>query len=539
MIMNTKRYFSLSALLLLALSLTSCNEFLSVVPDNRTELDTEDKIISILVSAYSDFTYMVVGEFSSDNVDKLYVNNVVNDLHVRQLAQWTDVTDSANDSPTFVWQGFYSAIAAANQALEAIDEFEADGKMSDNLLAAKGEALMIRAYHHFILANVFCQAYNPDYADQDLGLPYKTESETTLNPMYERGNLADYYAQINADIEEALPLVSDNIASTPKYHFCVRSSYAFAARFNLYYQQWDKAITYATRVLGSNPASDLRDKAANKAFGSDNNLQNFYSTLDYISSSHSCNLLISTAYSEIGLSYGSYEAYTEYNHGKLLSDYETFLATTAPWEWVNRTSADLNQRMEDQSSSFGKVFAPRVPYLFEYTDPVALVGYARTVIVPLTTDETLLSRAEAYIMNKDYNSALSDMNIWLQSYLAIEYTLTDEFIALWRANTSYYTPTSPTIRKSFDLPTMTIDDEEQESYLSIVSYLRRLETLHTGQRFFDMKRYGYTAYRRELGPTTNSVQEVTVVDILEPRDPRCAIQIPSEAIAAGFEANPR
>ena len=43
--------------------------------------------------------------------------------------------------------------------------------------------------------------------------------------------------QTDADLEEGLPLIDDNIYLRVKYHFNKKAAYAFAARFYLYYTQ--------------------------------------------------------------------------------------------------------------------------------------------------------------------------------------------------------------------------------------------------------------------------------------------------------------
>jgi hypothetical protein len=131
-------------------------------------------------------------------------------------------------------------------------------------------------------------AYDPTKADQYLGLPYPKVSGESIDS---RGTLAELYKNIDADIEAALPLLDDSHLTVPKYHFNSKAAYAFAARFNLYYHNYDKAIQYATRALGDNPASVLR------------NIQQFMSMspddIDnaYIRSSEKANLLLITSYS--------------------------------------------------------------------------------------------------------------------------------------------------------------------------------------------------------------------------------------------------
>ena len=41
---------------------SSCNEFLNVNPDNRTQIDTPEKVRQMLVSAYPENSFAVMGE---------------------------------------------------------------------------------------------------------------------------------------------------------------------------------------------------------------------------------------------------------------------------------------------------------------------------------------------------------------------------------------------------------------------------------------------------------------------------------------------
>lgn len=54
--------------LLLLITLSSCDNFLSEVPDNRTQIDTPEKISELLVNAYPDACYMEFAETMTDNV---------------------------------------------------------------------------------------------------------------------------------------------------------------------------------------------------------------------------------------------------------------------------------------------------------------------------------------------------------------------------------------------------------------------------------------------------------------------------------------
>ena len=232
--------------LALSFALTSCNEWLDVMPDNRAEVDTAEKVEKLLVSAYPENAYIMLTELASDNVDDFGENNAYQRRIDVEAFQWADITESDNEDPKNVWGSLYGAITNANQAIVAIKEM---GATTPELKASLGEALLCRAYNHFMLASVFCKTYNPATAKDVLGIPYMDKPETELNPKYERGTLKDVYASIAKDLEEGLPLVNDAGYSVPKYHFNEKAAYTFASRFYLNAGMWDECIAAASKAL--------------------------------------------------------------------------------------------------------------------------------------------------------------------------------------------------------------------------------------------------------------------------------------------------
>ena len=204
------RYIAYSALLaLVAVGTSSCEDFLSKNPDNRVELETSDQMQMLLVSAYTTGNLAVMGELSGDNyVDNNAPNEKGNRYNLAEFERmdneifaWEPAESSdQQDSPASLWEGCYHAIACANHVLERVAEMEAEGR-GDEVAAAKGEALITRAYHHFLLANLFCMPYaGPELSKSLQGIPYATTPETVLNVVYDRGNLADVY-------DKSLPVV--------------------------------------------------------------------------------------------------------------------------------------------------------------------------------------------------------------------------------------------------------------------------------------------------------------------------------------------
>ena len=106
----------------LCLETTSCSDFLDEMPDNRTELTTEESITKVLVSAYPMTTNCHIGEFYSDNIDE---NSRAYSYLFRlneHLYRWQQTTEENQDSPHALWNDCYNSIASANQALAAIEQ---------------------------------------------------------------------------------------------------------------------------------------------------------------------------------------------------------------------------------------------------------------------------------------------------------------------------------------------------------------------------------------------------------------------------------
>lgn len=515
---------------LVACSFTACNDYLDVMPDSRTEITTEDAVAKLVTSAYPDISYMLIAECMSDNTDDLGSNySNYTDRFLDQVYAWDDITETANDGPRYVWEECYNAVATANQALQSIEEM--GGATTQTLSEAKAEALMCRAYNMFVLVNMFCLNYNSQTSSTDRGLPYPTEPETTLFEDYERLSVAEDYEMMAKDIEEALPLLGDTHLDVPKYHFNRQAAYAFAARFYLFYEKWEEAASCATEALGSSPSSVLRDWDEMESYGITSDLSP--RTNLYIDSGESCNFLLITAISYMPLWQSNYVYWTKYAHDTYISNNETLDATHV----YGSSSLVRCGSLIFSGGSMNRALVAKIPYLFEYTDQANEIGYLRTVYVPFRGDITLLERAEAYTMMGEYDLACADLTMWMQNWTTSTRTLTPDYVTSFYNSVDYYTWDVPTVKKHLN-PAFTIDAEgsTQECMLQCVLDFKRIETIHEGLRWFDIKRYGMTIYRRTMD-AAGEPSEVT--DSLLPSDLRRAIQLPTMVLQAGMEANPR
>lgn len=520
-----KKYIGFS-IIALGLTLTSCDDWLDKLPDNRMELQTPSDVSSLLVSAYPSAHPAYLLEMYSDNTDEC-VNPSWSEASrfQAQAYKWEDITETGEDeSPQELWNKHYIAIASANAAIDLIEGKGSPAEYSEQL----GEALLCRAYAMFQLSTVFCKAYNPATASTDLGLPYPTHPEKVVGTVYTRGTMEDLYGQIDKDLQRGLPLVSSNY-SKPKFHFNTEAAKAFAARFYLYKGDFAKAITYATEVLGADPTAKARDWDAYKAL----NMNQQIRPEAWVSADEKCNFLLQTVYSEWGAISGPYRFGDKYAHSYRIT-YDEDIASKGPFGAANST---FKQRVWS-NTALAKLFHRKVPYEFEYTDLQAGIGYAHAEYAVFTTEQLLLERAEAYALSGELQKAVDDYNTIMKVYQNYPKKFTLKQIVDFYNGVDYYTPKKATVKKHFVKPVYTIDAEgsDQEALLQAILHLRRIMEVGEGYRMQDVKRYGIVIYRRQ---TNTSFTISAVTDSLTVDDPRRAIQLPQDVITSGLEPNDR
>src|SRR5688572_28196228 len=219
-----KQTFLYTSFCLLMTASIGCNKFLDKEPDNRATIETPEKVSQLLGTAYPQGNYQAFAETMSDNVADLGTNLSDAGNVIRDPFYFLDSKENQQDSPEFYWYSCYTAIAAANQALQAISKATNPNEYS----AQKGEALVARAYSHFMLVNFFSKFFDPATDNSSPGIPYVTEPEDVFIKQYDRKTVQYVYDMIEKDLLEGIPLIRDNVYTVPKYHFNRAAAYAFA-----------------------------------------------------------------------------------------------------------------------------------------------------------------------------------------------------------------------------------------------------------------------------------------------------------------------
>jgi hypothetical protein len=518
----------------------SCEDFLDKEPDNRVNWNTSEQLSKLMVDAYMTGNYAVLGELSSDN----YIdNNAPNDqgqilynlapferMHNEIFAFEDVVSGDQQDSPSDIWSSAYRAIAVANHALEAIDNMVAEASVKEkdavreDLGPQRGEALVVRAYHHFILVNIFAQAFKSDELSRnDKGVPYVTEPEKTVSVHYERLSVSEVYRLIEKDLLAGINLLDDNYKQV-KYRFNKRAANAFAARFYLYKRQWDKVIQYADLAIGATP-----EESAKYMRNWNGEWPTFERIVHAYTDAQSANnfMLLATA-----SWFQRLNSAPRYSHNGAA---RVAIFDSGGPNWSGRPKCYDGRMFIGGDVQEHGLFFPKCGELFEFTDKVAQIGFGHVVRCEFTGEETLLCRAEAYIYKNDIPRAIKDLEVWVKS----RNMEGNEVAELTEAKIrNFYKDTVISTRKGIvfhdfhttDMSPDFIVTANQKPIVDCLLHFRRIETHDEGLRWFDIKRYGIEIIHK-IGKER--------VETLKWDDLRRAIQIPQEVIAAGMEPNIR
>lgn len=168
------------------------------------------------------------------------------------------------------WFGFYGYIANANFLIAGTQKLLESGTLSaaDQKLVEQyyGEACYMRAHMHFLLAQYFCEDYDPETAANKLGIPYVTVYEPTgdASKYPARGTLADTFAGIDTDLKEAETYITAAGAQNSAY-LTSDAVKAFRARLALTMHDYDTAFTKAKELIdgGTYPLMSSQSAYAN------------------------------------------------------------------------------------------------------------------------------------------------------------------------------------------------------------------------------------------------------------------------------------
>lgn len=579
-----------AALTLGVMAMSACSDYLDQVPDDRIDItikseDDEQNVIMMLNTAYPTANYAWIAEISGDNmIDNMCPHlpsspnekQILSHYNYGSYAKYDDemfrfepansATYSDWDSPGFVWEYYFSSIATCNYVINAIDEWTAknNGQISTKLKAALAEAKILRAYDHFILANLFCQPYRDDSSNKAaIGLPYITQPEKNLIVKYDRGNVADLYKHIEEDLEAGLKDISNvHLGVAYKYHFNEEAAHAFAARYYLYTRQYEKVVEHANFVLTDTEAGakkKLLDYSIFDGCASGNDYANKWQSPETTN-----NLMLNCTASIVSRKFFGYR----YSYAGDKCQETLMIRTNSPlWSgYICPIQSVVSFNIASSSYSDYGFTTMKIQEQFEYTNKNAGIGIPHVVQRTFTGNELILNRAEAKVMLGQYDEAVKDlMTYWNYSYESMTQEAKDNNKKYWNDLTpenlvEMYSVRNEIMKKKDPLtgnvtekdttyilmpnsffPEMwnenlqsvssdfRLKDDKAYIYMNCINDFRRWETAYEGLRFFDLKRWGI--------PYEHKVDLESMVHDMLRNDAKRALEAPWETLASGLQSS--
>lgn len=465
--------------------ITACANFTEIDPKGKNILNRVEDLDLLLNSNYD--VSCVTPAFLVNDIYPEFVN--VPNLFTETIktldgvfATWDESADRAaltNSDDTY--SALYGIIGkVANAVLLNVDAATGDPLKAKQV---KAEALVLRAWCHYILVNLYAKAYTPATAATDPGIVYMLETYDLAVP-HEKSTVAQVYEYILKDLDEAFALESlpENPASM---RIGLAFAYAAKAKILMSMCDYEGAFSAAEECLKLNSVIDnYNDKLVlSESVKAEYNVDAYVLDRYYFTCEEEIWETPQQWHSARCLTYEFWEDLEE-NHiyqTALLTD--TYLVTLNPSVPTNQ--AVYYCGLENLPCSHSSVA--------EYYSPIGL-----------TTVDMYLVQAECCVRDGNTEDAMALINKIRENRLL----------------TGTYSPVSAT------------SAQEAFGWLKKVS---RAENFSTFKNFINLKRwnteeaYAETLYRSITVHVTGSAEEITYDYELRPDSPLWVFAFPQDA----------
>ncbi|MEO5948154.1 MAG: RagB/SusD family nutrient uptake outer membrane protein, partial [Chitinophagaceae bacterium] len=156
--------------------------------------------------------------------------------------RWLSHRNDASSISRFNYGFYYTIIGNANVIIANIDG--AEGPDADKK-AIKGQAYAYRAWAYYQMVQLFGERFDKTKANDGMGMSLVLQTQTGALP---RSTVAETYKQINADIDQAISLLTGAAVRPSKSHLNVNVAKGLKARIALTQQNWPVAAQLAAEA---------------------------------------------------------------------------------------------------------------------------------------------------------------------------------------------------------------------------------------------------------------------------------------------------
>ena len=371
--------------------MTACSNFTEIDPKGKNILNRVEDLNLLLNSNY-DVSCMNVA-FLVNDIYPQFVNipNLLTET-IKTLdgtfATWDESADRAalTDSDD-IYSNLYGIIGkVANAVLSNVDAATGDPL---NAKQVKAEALVLRAWCHYILVNLYAKAYDPATAATTPGIVYMLETSDLVAP-HEKITIEQVYEAILKDLDNAFALESLPENPSPM-RIGLAFTYAAKAKILMSMRDYDGAFSAAEECLKlKNAIDNYNDKLVfSESVKTEYNIEaygldRYYLTCDEeiweTPNQWSCSMPF------------TYEFWDDLEENHI---YQTSLLTDVYLATLN-PSVPTNQAVD--YCGLENLPCPH-PSIMEYYSPIGL-----------TTVDMYLTQAECYIRNGNIDDAMKLIN---------------------------------------------------------------------------------------------------------------------------------
>ena len=412
-----------AAVIAAALSMASCLDKIpgDAIPESmgmQTFSDAEQHLTGIYSAYMSGALYSGYLTLLPDIQADLVMAVQGNSNTYGPVWQW-DIRPT-NSEITAVYGSLYNVIARCNFYLDKVEGVR--GSLTDDeyityLDYYTGEVYCARANAYAELIKCFCEAYDPNAAEPQMGVAL--DSTYFGAKPTKRSTLKESYDFVIRDLKKAEELLDEENDWYTSPYATEASAHVLRARVALYMQDWPTAIEYSTKVI-ENKAFALSTRDVYQT-GSDviQGGTRHYTYFDYMWTHDLATEIIW----QVGFTTTSYggalgQVFLNYNN-----DYVYLYPDYMPSEWVIGLygSTDVRRSAYFRTLQTGYAGNPSLTLLVKYfgneQDFIPYNIFHVCQPKPMRLAEQYLIRAEAYCRSnaKDYGKATADLKTLAQA----------------------------------------------------------------------------------------------------------------------------
>ncbi|MFI5452180.1 RagB/SusD family nutrient uptake outer membrane protein [Pedobacter sp. UC225_61] len=386
-------------ILLLVLATSSCEKFVDIKKNSRQAIIETAADCQLLLDNYSymNMNYPSDGETSADDYF-LYNAGYVSGSLTQAEKDFHIWASSAIRPGAAQWQPSYKTVFSANLVLETLAKIKLGTTDQVTLNTLRGSALFYRAFAFWQIAQLYAKPYIASTASQDLGIPIRLSSD--INDESERGTVAQTYARITQDLQEAITLLpnTSSVASRPNKV----AAYAMLARTYLSMEDYPNALINANAALQiNNQLIDFNtlDKNAETPFSPRYNKEVIFQAVMAASTTPSTNILNpANDFTGAKINQALVDSYTANDLRKKI--------------FLKPNTTDVQIPNQAPATGTTNVNVPDGTYRFTGNyEPAA----SALLFVGLAVDELYLIRAECYARVNNIAGAITDLNTLLRT----------------------------------------------------------------------------------------------------------------------------